>query len=673
MIKIALAGNPNVGKSTIFNNLTGLKQHTGNWPGKTVGNAIGEYRYNHKDYIIYDLPGTYSLNSNSKEETIARDFILSNVSDITVIVVDATSLERNLNLVLQIMEMTCNVILCLNLMDEAKKKGITIDKDKLSKLLDIPVVETSATNNIGIDKLMEVIEFYSINKQDKYLDIKYSNVIEDNIKDIKKYIDSLDIDINSRWLSIKLLCNDIDILKLDIDIDKEYLKRLADNSKNNIKDIDIQGEIIKTIVRECEDISKNVIRYKDKNYYHKNNKIDKILTNKITGIPIMLLSLFFILWLTIIGSNYPSDLLYNLFSSWEDSLFKILSFLPSSISNCLVYGVYRTVYWVISVMLPPMAIFFPLFTVLEDFGYLPRIAFNLDKCFHKCKTCGKQSLTMCMGFGCNAVGVTGCRIISSYKERLIAIITNVFMPCNGRFPMLIALISMFLVNNNGGVISSLLIALYLVLIILLGIVMTFIVSRIVAKCLHLKESSFVLELPSYRKPKIISVIVRSILDRTIFVLGRAITISIPAGIIIYVLANNYIGDNNVITILSNVLNPIGILIGLDGVILLSFILGFPANEIVIPIMLMAYTSNGVIANYESIDTLKNIFIDNGWTVLTCICTIMFTIIHFPCSTTVLTIYKETKSKKWTILSILIPTLCGFILCLVVSIIYRIIL
>jgi ferrous iron transport protein B len=678
-IKVTLAGNPNVGKSTIFNALTGLKQHTGNWPGKTVGNAIGEYSYNNKDYIIYDLPGTYSLNSHSKEEQIARDFILSNTTDVTVVICDATCLERNLNLVLQIMEITPNVIVCLNLIDEAKKKKIDINIKRLSEILNVPVIATSASNNVGLLELKSLIELTTKTPKKEYLNLKYSNILENNLKNLSSYLDKLNLKINSKWLSLKLLDDDKSIIEsikntLGYDLEKDkYLLEIIKETKDNLANISIKDEVISTIINQCEKINKKVTIYKNKNYYHKNIRIDRILTNKITGIPLMLLNLFLILWLTIIGSNYPSDILFKLFSSLETPLLNFLSFLPNNITNCLVYGIYRTVYWVVSVMLPPMAIFFPLFTILEDLGYLPRISFNLDKCFQKCHTCGKQSLTMCMGFGCNAVGVTGCRIIDSKRERLIAILTNVFMPCNGRFPMLISIITMFLINSNNTITSSLLKALFLVLTISLGIIMTFIVSKILSKTLLKGQpSSFTLELPPYRKPKILKVIVRSILDRTIFVLGRAVTVAIPAGLIIYILANTSINSNNLLTIISNYLNPLATLIGLDGVILLAFILGFPANEIVIPIIMMIYTSTGIMNNYESLSSLKELLINNGWTTLTAVCTIIFSLLHFPCSTTVLTIHKETKSLKWTLLSVLIPTLCGIITCLIVTTLYRII-
>ena len=324
-------------------------------------------------------------------------------------------------------------------------------------------------------------------------------------------------------------------------------------------------------------------------------------------------------------------------------------------------------------MLPPMAIFFPLFTLLEDLGYLPRIAFNLDKIFRKCGAHGKQSLTMCMGYGCNACGVIGCRIINSKKEKLIAILTNVFSPCNGRFPSLIAIISIFIVSTaSNKFTSSILSALTLLGFILFSILITLIISKVLSKTiLKGMPSTFTLELPPYRKPKILSTITRSILDRTIFVLGRAIYITVPAGIIIWLLTNVTINGNNILSYINTTLDPIGKVMGLDGSIILAFLLGMPANEIVIPILLMIYSQIGTLTDYNSLSELKNLLTTQGWTIITAISFIIFTICHFPCGTTVMTIKKETGSLKWTFLAIVIPALTGFILCLLISNILKI--
>ena len=392
------------------------------------------------------------------------------------------------------------------------------------------------------------------------------------------------------------------------------------------------------------------------------------------SIAIMLILFLFVFWITITGANYPSELLSNFLFSLEEPLYNILSFLPDFIRNTIVYGGYRVLAWVVSVMLPPMAIFFPLFTILEDSGYLPRIAFNLDRFFKKCNACGKQALTMCMGFGCNAVGVTGCRIIDSKRERLIAILTNSFVPCNGRFPMIIAIITIFFVGLNNTFTSSLLSALLLVLVICFSVFITLIISKILSKTiLKGMPSSFILELPPYRKPQYLKVIIRSIIDRTLYVLGRAIVVAIPAGIIIYILSNVYVGSSSILTICTNFLDPFADLLGLDGVILFAFILGFPANEIVVPIIIMAYMKSGVLIEYESLASLKEILVNNGWTTLTAINFIIFALIHFPCSTTLLTIKKETKSIKWTILSFIIPLFVGISLCFIVTSVYRLIL
>ncbi|STA91569.1 ferrous iron transport protein B [Clostridium cochlearium] len=333
----------------------------------------------------------------------------------------------------------------------------------------------------------------------------------------------------------------------------------------------------------------------------------------------------------------------------------------------LILGVYRTLGWVISVMLPPMAIFFPLFTLLEDLGYLPRVAFNLDNFFKKACAHGKQALTMCMGFGCNAAGVIGCRIIDSPRERLIAIITNTFVPCNGRFPILISITMIFIASNFSGSFNGVIAALTVTLIIILGIIATLLSSKLLSKTLLKGEpSSFTLELPPYRKPKVGQILIRSILDRTLFVLGRAIVVAAPAGLILWFFANTYVGDNSILQICANFLNPFAKAIGMDGYILLAFILGLPANEIVIPIIIMSYMSAGALIEFQNLSTLRDLLIANGWTIVTAINVMIFTLMHFPCGTTLLTIRKETGSFKWTLVSFLLPTLFGIVVCFLVT-------
>ncbi len=679
---IALAGNPNVGKSTVFNAFTGLNQHTGNWPGKTVSNATGMFKYKDRVHKIYDLPGIYSILAHSEEEVVARDFICFGNSDLTVLVCDACSLMRNLNLVLQVTEITKDIIVCVNLMDEAKKKGINIDLAKLSSLLGVEVVGTSARSGKGLDTLAKVIDEYQGNNK-KIVKVKYPAVVEHAISIIEKKIEKrVNHRLNSRWVAINLLKEDellVDSISNylgDSLLDSDVIRSINEAKKylleNDVLITEIEDIIVESINNLAEDISKSVTFYGKNDYNKKDRLVDKIVTNKITGIPIMLLMFGLIFWLTIEGANYPSSFLNKVFFSIEDNLFNFCSsFMPSVISDMLIHGIYRTLAWVVSVMLPPMMIFFPLFTLLEDLGYLPRIAFNVDKVFKKCSSCGKQALTMAMGFGCNAVGVCGARIIDSPRERLIAIITNSFVPCNGRFPTLIAIITMFLVGVNKG--GSVLSVIILMGVILFGIFMTFVVSKVLSKTL-LKgvPSSFTLELPPYRKPQVGKVIVRSILDRTLFVLGRAVSIAIPAGLVIWIMANIKIGNISLLNYTSNFLDPFATLLGMDGVILLAFILGFPANEIVIPIIIMAYMATGTLTDYSNLNDLKTLLIDNGWTITTAISVMLFSLMHWPCSTTCLTIKKETKSNKWTFISILVPTLCGIVICFVFNLIMNLI-
>ncbi len=589
---IALVGNPNVGKSSVFNILTGQNQHTGNWTGKTVENARGRFKTKREEYIIVDTPGTYSLSPLSTEEKETRDFLLSGKVDLIVFVSDAELLERNLYLCLQLIKMGYPMVMCLNFMDEAKKQNIEIDIKRLSERLRMRVIPFSARKKEGIEEL-------------------------------KRAIDDAAVPVP---------------MKLSENKSPEELNKIASS------------------------IAKETVKREKK---RKVNTIDKLLSSKIIGFPLMLLMLMIVFWLTISAANYPSRFLEELFSYLENLLsdFIMLFGAPKVFHDAVVFGIFRVLSAVVSVMLPPMAIFFPLFAVLEESGFLPRVAFNLDRPFAKCRACGKQALTMCMGFGCNAAGVMGCRIINSKRERLLAAITNCFVPCNGKFPAMIVIIALFF----GGSVSS---AIGLGLIVLIGVGFTFIATALLSKTLLKGEgSSYVMELPPIRKPDFLRVMIVSLKEKTLKLLLRAIKVAAPAGLIIWGLANVSINGESLLTIVSSALNPIGKLMGLDGTILLAFILGFPANEIVLPLAIMGYSGGSALMSATS--GIGEVLMKNGWSETTAVCFLVFSLLHFPCSTTFLTLKKETGSIKWAFVSAVLPTVFGFALCILINFISKI--
>ncbi len=673
---IALAGNPNVGKSSVFNQLTGLHQHTGNWPGKTVSNAQGVCHYGDKNYIMVDIPGTYSLQAHSQEEEVARDFICFSQPDAVIVVCDATCCERNLNLVLQVTEITDRVVVCVNLMDEAKSRHIRLNLEKLSEKLGVPVIGTVARKGKGLSRLLDSTEAVLTNGNDNVFKIKYTKPIEDALAVLTPALCDLTGSIRPRWAALRILENDSSAIQsiseavgFDILADSGVCEALK-TAQNILSQNEITKERLGDIIASCtvlaaEDICNGAVTYSGNKYRDSDRRTDRLLTGRAVGIPAMVLLLVLVFWITIYGANIPSEMLSALFAALGEKLLSacIKLGVPEIIYNPLIFGVYNVLTWVVAVMLPPMAVFFPLFTLLEDLGYLPRIAFNLDKSFKKCSACGKQALTMCMGFGCNSAGVVGARIIDSPRERLIAILTNCFVPCNGKFPTLISIITMFFVFSASGITASLLSTLLLTAVVLLGVAATFAVSKLLSRTLLKGEpSSFTLELPPYRRPDIGGIIIRSIFDRTLFVLSRAVCVAAPAGLVIWLFANIRMGDSTLLTHAAAFLDPAARLIGLDGTILFAFILGFPANEIVVPLIIMSYMSAGTISDTLTLSQMKDLFVANGWTWVTAINMMLFSLMHWPCSTTLLTIKKETGSIKWTLLAFILPTLAGIAVC-----------
>ena len=700
---IALAGNPNVGKSTVFNALTGLRQHTGNWPGKTIVRAEGGFVHRDKKMKVVDLPGTYSLQAGSADEEVARDFILFGQPDVTVVVVDATRLERTLNLVLQILDITDRVVLFLNLMDEARRHGIAVDSSRLEQQLGVPVVSGIARSKIGIDLLLDTAQKVGTGQHETnpYRITRHAPEIEKAVTTLANVVEQSFPGIpSSRWVSQRLLNADGAVVDA---VQNGELGQLAGGPRPAEVTTTARRKTLDTAQRLRWELPSNFHDSMTENIYEAAQDIaegsqlsglrkasfdfdrvfDRLLTSRWLGFPVMLLILSAVFWLTIEGANVPSAMLGTLLIDTVHPALKMFGTsvgLAEGLNGFLFDGVYLATAWVVAVMLPPMAIFFPLFTLLEDFGYLPRVAFNLDSLFRRAGAHGKQALTMCMGFGCNAAGVVATRVIDSPRERLVAIITNNFSLCNGRWPTQILIASIFVGTLAPAHLAGVVSAAAVVSVVVLGVICMFLASWFLSRTvLRGEATSFSLELPPYRPPRVLQTLYTSLIDRTLIVLWRAVVFAAPAGAVIWLISNISVGEVSLAARLVDSFEPFGLFIGLNGVILLAYVVAIPANEIVIPtvLMLTVLTSgvhggvgDGVMFELDSVAATGDLLRAGGWTLVTAVNLMLFSLLHNPCSTTLYTIYRETQSKRWTILSAVLPLVMGISVCFVVTQVWR---
>ncbi len=679
---VALAGNPNTGKSTVFNRLTGLKQHTGNWPGKTVGKAEGFFDFRDESYRIVDLPGTYSLASTSEDEEIARDFILFGQPDVTVMVADATRLERNMNMVLQVLQITDRAVLCVNLIDEATRNHIEIDLRALSRRLGIPVVGASARTGRGMGELLEAVRAVAtgeyVCRPPRGFDLPADTAVEvDRLTEaVRQAHPSLS---NAEWIATRLLERDEGVRRAYA---TPELTALADEIHLAIGH-NFHDRWMEQIYAQAGEICAAVVRRQGgEGLLPLDVKLDRILTHRFWGFPIMLVLLSLVFWFTIIGANYPSAWLDSLLVGWAHpalrSVFEAVHS-PEWLTGLLVDGMYLTTALVVAVMLPPMAVFFPLFTLLEDFGYLPRVAFNLDELFRRSGAHGKQALTMSMGFGCNAAGVVATRIIDSDRERLIAILTNNFSLCNGRWPTQILLATLFVAAAFPREYGSLAAVTAVMGVVVVGIVLMFASSWALSRTVLRGEvSTFHLELPPYRPPQFWQTLYTSLIDRTLIVLWRALVFAAPAGAVIWLTCNIEVGGASIAAHLIEWLDGPAWFMGLNGIILLAYVLAIPANEIVVPTILMltlmalgqADGGTAGVLTEGSDEQTRDILLAGGWNLLTAVNLMLFCLLHHPCSTTLYSIYKETRSWRWTALSALLPLALGIVLTVLVATVWR---
>jgi ferrous iron transport protein B len=709
---VALAGNPNTGKTTVFNALTGLRQHTGNWPGKTVARAEGGYSHEGLKAKLVDLPGTYSLQAGSADEEVARDFILFGEPDVTIVVVDATRLERNLNLVLQVLEITDRVVVCLNLMDEARRHGIGVDPRRLEEELGVPVIATSARRKEGMPELIEAVHRVAtgaVLPQPKRI-TRHPAPVEEAVAALQPSIEAAFPGVpNARWIALRLLNADerIETALREGEIGswtpggggEEWgsgplegqrlvqVEEILDHAASLRWDLpaDSHDQLVEKLFAAAQEIAeRSALRGPRRVRFDLDRTLDRILTSRLFGFPVMGAILALVFWITIAGANVPSAMLATLLIDQVHPAlvgFGATIGLPGWLNGFVFDGVYLATAWVVAVMLPPMAIFFPLFTLLEDFGYLPRVAFNLDGMFRRAGAHGKQALTMCMGFGCNAAGVVATRVIDSPRERLVAIITNNFSLCNGRWPTQILIASIFLGTLAPPHLAGLVAAGAVVGVALLGIAMMFLASWLLTRTvLRGEASTFSLELPPYRPPRILQTLYTSLIDRTLIVLWRAVVFAAPAGALIWLISNINVGGSSLASHAIEWLDPFGLVIGLNGVILLAYVVAIPANEIVIPTVLMLTVlaanvvgvgnGTGVMFELDSAAAVGDLLRAAGWTVLTGLNLMLFSLLHNPCSTTIYTIYKETGSARWTTVATLLPLGMGLALTFVVAQVWR---